>query len=318
MVAPLTAPSLDQAAPPPGPLHLAIGMFDGVHLGHQAVVETAIHSARPGGGVAAVLTFHPHPSRLFRPDAPTLLLMPLAQKTEFLHQLGVDLVIIQPFTRTFARIEAEDFLGYLKQRLPALAAVYVGENFRFGRGRLGNVATLVAAGKPAGVAVVSVPRLRRNGRAISSTRIRGVLAKGDVAEAGRLLGYSYFCEGEIEPGCRLGRTLGFPTLNLSWEPEASPAYGVYAVRLREAGRRGWRPGVANYGLRPTITSGRGQVRPRLETHLLGRGAAPAEGARVRVEWLSFLRRERKFPSLEALRAQIARDCTAAKNYFKKK
>lgn len=316
MSAGLTATSLKRATLPPGSLHLAIGMFDGVHLGHQAVIEAAIHSAKQDDGMAAVLTFHPHPSRLFRPDAPTLLLMPTAQKTRFLHEFGVGLVIRQPFTRSFARIAAEDFLSYLKRKLPALAAVYVGENFRFGRGRLGNVETLLQSGRQIGVAVVSVARLRRNGQPISSTRIRGLLAAGEVTEANRLLGYTYFCEGIVQAGRKLGRKLGFPTLNVAWAPEAQPAYGVYSVRLymEPSGRA--RPGVANYGVRPTVSKQKAST-PLLETHLLGAVKASGPGQRVRVEWLKFLRPERKFASLAALQAQIARDKKAAVAYFKK-
>jgi riboflavin kinase/FMN adenylyltransferase len=292
-------------------------MFDGVHLGHQAVVEAAIHSARQSGGTAAVLTFHPHPSRLFRPEAPTLLLMPLEQKADVLRKVGVDVVITQDFTRAFARIEAEAFLGYLKRKLPALAAVYVGENFRFGRGRRGDVNTLVESGREAGVAVVSVARLRRNGRPISSTRIRELLTKGEMAEAGRLLGYTYFCQGTVQAGRKLGRKLGFPTLNIPWEPEARPALGVYAVCMRAGKeRKSWR-GVANYGVRPTVNKRRKQDAPLLEVHLLGTETAPGPGKRVRVEWREFLRPERKFASLEMLKSQIARDSKAAERYFRK-
>jgi riboflavin kinase / FMN adenylyltransferase len=313
MSAKLTAASLQDVRPTRRPLHLAIGMFDGVHLGHQAVIDAAIHSARQAGGVSAVLTFHPHPSRLFRPEAPTLLLMPPEQKTHFLREFGVDCVIAQPFTHTFAKLQAGHFLAYLKKHLPSLAAVYVGENFRFGRGRAGDVKLLIRSGLEAGLAVVSVPRLRHNGQPVSSTRIRDLLTRGDIAEANHLLGYNYFCDGSVQPGLRHGRALGFPTLNVVWEPEARPAYGVYAVRLRGATGR-WRRGVANYGLRPTIEHSQ-PVRPLLETHLLGRGPAPGPRARVRVEWLEFLRPEKKFPSFDALRQQIARDCTAAEKYF---
>jgi riboflavin kinase/FMN adenylyltransferase len=308
------AASLANVRPPPGPLHLAIGMFDGVHLGHQAVIQAALHSARQGGGAAAVLTFHPHPSRLFRPAEPTLLLMPPEQKTHFLREFGMDLVVTQPFTRAFARLRAEHFLAYLKKRLPNLAAVYVGENFRFGHGRAGDVALLVRSGREQGIAVVSVARLRHNGRPVSSTRIRELLARGDIAAASRLLGYTYYCEGAVQPGRQQGRALGFPTLNVAWEPEARPAYGVYAVRLRTTAGR-WRRGVANYGVRPTVE--KRPARPLLETHLLGRGPAPGPRARVRVEWLEFLRPEKKFATLEALRRQIARDCVAAEKLFKK-
>ncbi len=306
--------SLQNVRCPRGPLHLAIGMFDGVHLGHQAVIEAAIHSARQSGGFVAVLTFHPHPSRLFRPAEPTRLLMPPEQKAKFLRDFGVDLVIQQPFTRALAKLHAEHFLPYLKKRLPALAAVYVGENFRFGQGRAGDVELLVRTGQKAGVAVVSVARLRHNGRPISSTRIRELLARGDLAETNRLLGYNYYCEGRIQGGRKLGRKLGFPTLNVAWEPEARPAFGVYAVRLR-AGQGRWRRGVANYGVRPTLHTE--AVPPLIETFLLDAGTAPGVGNPVRVEWLEFLRPEKKFSSLAALQKQIARDCAAAAKYFKK-
>jgi riboflavin kinase/FMN adenylyltransferase len=309
------ATSLAGIRPLRAPLHLAIGMFDGVHLGHQAVIEAAMSSARQSGGVAAVLTFHPHPSRLFRPAAPTLLLMPPEQKTHFLRELGVDIVIAQPFTRTFARIEAAHFLAYLKKHLPTLAAVYVGENFRFGRGRAGDVELLVRTGREAGIGVVSVARLRHNGQPISSTRVRELLAAGNIAQANRLLGYTYFSEGAVQTGQRLARKLGFPTLNVAWVPEARPAYGVYAVRLRAANGR-WRRGVANYGVRPTVAPGK-TAKPLLETHLLGRGAAPGPRASVRVEWREFLRPEKKFASVEELQKQIARDCVAAEKYFGK-
>lgn len=307
--------SLQNARLPCGPLHLAIGMFDGVHLGHQAVIETALHSARQSGGTAAVLTFHPHPSRLFRPENPTLLLMPSVQKTQFLRELGVDVVIAQPFTRAFARLRAEHFLGYLKKHLPTLAAVYVGENFRFGHGRAGDVELLVRSGQEQGLTVVSIPRLRHNGRPISSTRIRELITRGAMAEANRLFGYTYFCAGRVQPGLHLGHALGFPTLNVLWEPEARPLYGVYVVRLRTATGR-WRRGVANYGVRPTVAQ-KQPVRPLLETHLLGSGSTPGPRARVHVEWLEFLRPEKKFPSLAALKKQIARDCTAAEKYLDK-
>jgi len=309
------ANSLQNVRLPRGALHLAIGMFDGVHLGHQAVIEAALHSARSCGGTVAVLTFQPHPSRLFRPMQPTLLIMPPEQKANFLREFGVDLVIAQPFTRAFARLRAEHFLAYLKKHLPTLTAVYVGENFRFGHQRKGDVELLVRTGREAILNVVSVARLRHNGRPISSTRIRELLADGAMAEVNRLLGYAYYCEGRVQPGLRHGRALGFPTLNVAWEPEALPAFGVYAVRLRTASGR-WRRGVANYGVRPTLEH-RQPARPLLETHLLGTGSAPGPRATVRIEWLEFIRPEKKFPSVEALKKQIARDCVTAEKHFKK-
>jgi len=284
------------------PLHLAIGMFDGVHLGHKSVIESALHSARRSGGLAGVLTFWPHPSALFHPENPTPLLMPTEMKRSVLGRLGIDFVIEQNFSREFAAVGAAEFVALLKRSLPPLSAVYVGENWRFGRGRTGDVAVLVGEAGKNGFEVFSAPRLNHNGAPISSSRIRELLAAGAIAEANALLGYSYFAEGVVEPGRRLGRTLGFPTLNLAWEPEAKPAYGVYAVEVTHGAGKP-RPGVANYGLRPTV----GQAtRPLLEVHMLG-PTKLTTGDKLTVSWLRFLRPESKFSGVEELRAQIGRD-----------
>ncbi len=299
---------LARAVLPPGPLHLAVGMFDGVHLGHRAVIEAAVQSARRSGGVAAVLTFWPHPSALFRPEDPTRLIMDTATKVRVLGDLGVEAVITEPFTPEYARIEAEDFIPALKKQLPQLAAIYVGENWRFGRGRRGDVALLLAEGRRHGLGVFSAPRVSFNGEPVSSTRLRGLLSMGEIAGANALLGYSYFAAGVVMPGKRLGRTIGFPTLNLGWAPGFSPKYGVYAVRVSGAKFAAALPGVANYGLRPTVEQASA---PRLETHVLV--ACPFdEGDEITVEWLRFLRPEMKFAGLPELQAQIARDVAAAR------
>lgn len=299
------------AALPARPLHLAIGMFDGVHLGHHAVIEAAVHSARRCGGIAAVLTFWPHPSRLFRPDKAVRLIMTPALKNRQLARLGVDAVISQPFDAAYASIEAEDFLPRLKQALPSLTTIYVGENWRFGRGRRGDIGMLVSEGRRHGIAVVSAPRINQNGEPISSTRIRTYLEEGRMEEANALLGYTYFAEGVVAPGKQLGRKLGFPTLNVVWEPDLRPRFGVYAVRVSGDKTSGSLPAVANYGLRPTVED---SVIPRLEIHVLAPCPFDA-GDEVSIEWLSFLRPERKFDGVEALRVQIAADREAALAWF---
>ncbi len=303
---------LDGVPLPPRPLHLAIGMFDGVHLGHQAVIESAVHSARRCGGLAGVLTFWPHPSRVFTPAERVRMLMSPEMKFRVLLRLGVDAVIEQPFTPAFARITAEEFLPHLQQRLPQLAGVYVGENWRFGAGRKGDVRLLLAEAGKHEVPVVSVPRIYCNGEPISSTRIRDCLEAGRLEEANLLLGYSYFAEGVVTPGRHLGRTLGFPTLNVPWEPELQPRHGVYAVRITGDPATAALPGVANYGLRPTVAAAGG---PLLEVHVLG--PCPfAAGSRVMVEWLRYFRAEQKFGGVEELRAQIARDRETAAAFFR--
>ena len=306
---------LDAAAAvlPSRPLHLAIGMFDGMHLGHRAVVESALRSARRAKGLAVALTFDPHPSRVLRPDAAVAMIQPVEARVDALLQGGLDAVIVHPFTRDYAMIEAGEFLPHLRARLPALAAIYVGENWRYGRGRAGDIASLIAAGRSAGVTVVSAPRINHNGRPISSTRIRDCLAAGELDEANELLGYSYGGEGTTVAGKQLGRTIGFPTLNIEWTVECRPRLGVYAVRVRDESvpDSSWQNAVANFGIRPTVED---STVPRLEVHVLD-GTHLATGARVRVEWLRFMRDECRFESLADLRAQIANDTARVRAYF---
>jgi riboflavin kinase/FMN adenylyltransferase len=305
---------LDRATRLPAqPLHLAVGMFDGVHLGHHAVIDAAIQSARRSGGVSGVLTFHPHPSAVLASPNPTRLIMDADTKARFLARLGVEYVITQPFTPEFAQIEAEAFLPWLEQRLSHLAGLYVGENWRFGRGRRGDVPFLVAVGRRTGLTVFSAPRVNFDGQPINSTRIRSLIESGKISAANELLGYTYFAEGVVASGRQLGRTLGFPTLNLSWTPQLSPRFGVYAVRVSHASASAGasHPAVANFGVRPTVDSGSA---PILESHLLNE-CPFREGDAIRVEWLSFLRPEAKFANLDDLRAQIARDVASARKSF---
>lgn len=311
MSAPVQFNGLVAASLPAQPLHLAIGMFDGVHRGHRAVIAAAVQAARADGGQAAVLTFWPHPSVYFRADNPTRQLMTPTAKARVLGELGVEAIITQNFTPEFARIPAEEFLADLKKWLPRLAGVYVGDNWRFGRGRAGDAALLQREGAKLGLAVVSVPRLAAAGAPISSTRIRALLTAGELAAANELLGQPYAAEGVVTPGKQLGRTIGFPTLNLAWTPDLPPRFGVYVVRVLGAKSAAPLPGVANYGLRPTVEQ---TLAPRLEVHVLG--ACPyGAGDAVTVEFLRFLRPEMKFGGVEELRAQIARDRDAANADF---
>ena len=235
-----------------------------------------------------------------------------ALKNRQLFKLGVDVVIMQPFDMAFASIEAEALLPHILQLLPGLATIYVGGNWRFGRGRRGDIHLLVAEAKKLGINVVSAERINQNGEPISSTRIRGRLEQGDVAGANALLGYTYFAKGPVVHGKHLGRTIGFPTLNLAWAPDLRPRYGVYVVRVAGAKTVEALPGVANYGLRPTLEQA---LEPRLEVHLLG-DCPFGPGDNVTVKWLRFLRPEAKFSGLEELKAQIARDRVEAEQSFK--
>lgn len=288
---------------PARPLHLAVGIFDGVHLGHRSVIDAACGSAAADGGLGGVLTFWPHPSRLFRPADPVRLIQTAELKARHLLAAGAAFVVSEPFTPEFAAIEAEEFLPHLRRHLPTLTALYVGENWRFGRARRGDITLLQAEGRKHGIAVVSAPRINQGGAPISSTRIRAALTAGQVEEANALLGYSYYAEGVVIAGKRLGRTIGFPTLNVPWQPDLRPALGVYAVGVRSEKATAVLPGVANYGVRPTVESG---AEPRLEVHVLG-DCTIGEGDLVKVDWRHFLRAEMKFAGLDELRAQIACD-----------
>ena len=281
-------------------------MFDGVHLGHRAVIDAAVKAARASGGISAVLTFWPHPSALFRPENPTRLIQDGPTKAKVLLSVGVDTVITQPFTPELAVVGAEDFLLWLRQRLPQLVGVYVGENFRFGRGRRGDVALMSTTAKMIGISVFSASRVSFEGEPISSTRIRGLLESGEIFSANRLLGYPYFCEGNVVAGKRLGRTIGFPTINVGWAPALRPRFGVYAVLVHGSKSPVPLPAVANFGLRPTVEE---STEPLLEAHLLV--TCPfGEGDHVKIEWIRFIRPELKFATLDALRVQIEKDRSA--------
>jgi len=288
-------------------LHLAIGAFDGVHLGHRAVLHSAREAARTDGGIVGVLTYDPHPSKVLRPESSVPLIFTRAQKDERLTEAGAQLIHHEKFDRNHAGIEAADFPKWLKQTFPQLKSLHVGSNFQYGRGRAGNGESLIAHGSSEALGVKLVAAVRLGDETVSSSRIRQCLVAGELDLANAMLLRPYEAEGTIIGGRRLGRTIGFPTVNIAWEPELKPAYGVYAVEVIFNGEA--MPAVANYGQRPTVESG--PVAPLLEAHVL-RGTAPTTGDSVRVRWVRRLRSEQKFADLAALQAQIAKDSTAAK------
>ena len=310
---PILFESLESVGFPDKPLHLAVGMFDGVHLGHQAVIETAVQSAHTSGGVAAVLTFWPHPSRLFNPGDPVSMIMSPEMKVDVLASHNIEYIIQQPFDKEFASIEADQLVAYLKKRLPRLSSIHVGSNWRFGKKRVGDIPMLVELGKQAGIHVISVERVSYDGDPISSTRIRKHLAEGEMEQANALLGEVYFSIGTVVEGKQLGAKLGFPTLNLPWSPELKPPRGVYCVKVE--GKVGGSPvkarGVANYGVRPTIGE---TEEPLLEVHVLD--SCPfTTGQLLKVRWYKHLRSEQKFDGLDALKSQIAADVLEAKQFW---
>ena len=284
------------------PLSIALGVFDGVHRGHLAVLKAAHRT----GLTAAALTFADAPERILHPaKAPARLVHP-DERLEQLKAAGLDAVWVLPFTRAFAKQSPEVFIKLLKQRLNVVA-VTVGEGFRFGHKAKGDAELL----KRSGLQVTVVPALKIGGQAVSSTRLRAAVAAGKLKEAKALLGRPWHLRGQVVKGQGFGRQLGFPTANLASPQEALPPLGVWAGRLRKvekSGRRGpWKKFAANLGYRPTVDSGK---RLALEFHLINFKGSLV-GATLEAEFQKHLRAEKRFDSIEALKAQISRDVSRA-------
>lgn len=291
-------------------LHLALGMFDGVHRGHAAVIRQAVDAARgERGDLSGVLTFDPHPSRILYPERATALIMSLEERIERVRALGIDHVFVQPFTLAYAEQEAEAFVPLLKKEFPGLKSLHVGCNFRFGRKRGGDVNLLRETGAASGISVHVREREVEGGEPVSSSRVRAALVEGRIEEANILLGHPYRVSGTIVPGRKIGRGIGFPTINIPWRPETAPCFGVYQVAARAAGSSRVYAGIANYGIRPTFEA---EGAPLLEVHLLDGEGGPTSGDEVEVLLLRFIRKERPFRSKEALQAQIRKDVEAVR------
>ncbi|MBW2275557.1 MAG: bifunctional riboflavin kinase/FAD synthetase [Deltaproteobacteria bacterium] len=292
---------------------LTIGNFDGLHLGHRAIMDTVIERARILDGEAVVMTFDPHPRKVLRPEQAPRLLATLEQKLEVLEEIGVDMVIVETFDEQFARLEPQIFVEeYIYERVRPME-VFVGYDFHFGRDREGSMRLLTETGPMLGFAVTIIPEVKVGGRDVNSTRIRDLLAKGNVEEALNLLGRPFGVRSRVQEGDRRGRELGFPTANLDPENEVLPGAGVYAgeVRILDEGNPGQGerfPAVINVGYRPTFRDGQGLL---AEAHLLDFDG-DLYGRSVELCFMHRLRSERKFPGPEALREQIARDVVQAR------
>ena len=292
---------------------LTVGNFDGIHLGHRAILDTVRSRARALGGAAVVYTFDPHPRKVLQPDRATKLLTTLEQRLELLEQTGVDVVVVERFTRDFARTSAEDFIREVIHARIRPLEVYVGYDFHFGRDREGSMRLLTELGPRLGFSVTIIPEVRVDGGDVNSTRIRERLGAAHVEEANAMLGRAYTVRGRVARGDARGRTLGFPTANLEPENEVLPGAGVYAGRLSllDAGTPPAGAGfgaVTNVGTRPTFRDG-GEL--LVEAHLLG-FSGDLYGRRVELSFEAHLRAERRFPSAEALREQIQADVAAAR------
>lgn len=289
----------------PGPVSIAVGVFDGVHLGHRAVLRAALDSASGSSGVAVALTFDPHPSKILRPGQAARLLTSTRHKLALIGEMGFRHVLVVPFDQTFAAVPAEDFVRQLHGECGDLRAICVGEGWRFGHGRAGDVGLLERLGTELGYSTVEVAPVRIGETVVSSTLIREAIASGDLNAAESYLGRRYAVLGTVIKGDGRGRQLGFPTANLSAHNEQFPSDGVYAVRVQVGCRT--LPGVANIGTRPTLYS---QGERLLEVHLPG-FSGDLYDQDLGVEFVTFLRGEQKFASLDDLRGQIAKDVVSA-------
>lgn len=284
---------------------VALGNFDGVHLGHRAVIGEAVRRARDLRAPAMVLTFSPHPREFFGGAA--LSIEPLAAKIRQVRELGVDFLLVKRFDAAFAALTAEAFISRVLVEALGVRHVVTGEDFAFGKGRTGHAASLAEAAASHGFCYTSVPTLLdRDGAPCSSSRIRAHLAAGDMRGASALLGRSYRIEGRVQRGDRRGRLLGFPTANLKLGRRFVPAFGVYAARIHLPDGA-WANGVFNLGVRPTF----GGQEVRLEVHLFDFDG-DLYGKRLGIEPVERLRGERKFDGMEALKAQISADCAQAR------
>ena len=290
----------------PGPLVLAIGVFDGVHLGHRAVIERALTDARQCGGCAVVVTFDPHPARVLRPDQSPLMLTCTRHKQRLIAALGVEHLLIIPFDAKLAATEPSQFIRELSAASKPLRQICVGENWTFGKGRAGNIALLKTLGASLGFHAIGIPDVQIEGRTVSSTVIRTTVQAGDLTTAATLLGHSFSILGTVVEGRKLGRTIGFPTANLASGNEQLPPDGVYAVSvlMQEKELRG----VANIGVRPTFEDAGARI---CEVHLFD-WTGDIYGEEMEVFFHRYIRNERKFSSPDELRAQIALDVAAAR------
>jgi riboflavin kinase/FMN adenylyltransferase len=302
--------SIPELASFPGPLFLAIGVFDGVHLGHQAVISTSTKHAQAAHGTAVVVTFDPHPVKVLRPNNAPHLLTATQHKIALIRDLGVAHLLVLHFDRAFAATSPEDFVQQLVENSKPLREICVGHEWSFGKGRAGNLALLEKLGAIHGFNVIGVEAVKVNGEVVSSTAIRQAVEEGNLVKATQMLGREYTILGTVVRGEQLGRKLGFPTANLSAHSEQFPPNGVYVVEARMGGTL-YR-GVANLGFRPTVAAGKPER--LLELHLFDLDRE-IYGEEMEVRFLRYLRAEKKFANVEALKAQIAADAEQARESF---
>lgn len=300
--------SIDELSSLNGPIVLAAGTFDGVHLGHQALIRRAMEEATSRGGTAVVMTFDRHPAALLRPEKAPRLLIRNDEKILILQGMGVRALLMLEFTKDLAGVPARDFIGLLAAASSSLHALCVGQEWSFGKGGEGNVALLKELGFESGFQVIQIDPVVAGGSSISSTRIRSAISLGNLSEASLCLGRHYRLSGEVVSGAGVGSKIGFPTANLDIDGMQLPPNGVYAVKVNTDGNAF--AGVCNIGLRPTVDSS--AKTPVVEVHLFD-VSADLVGKRLRTEFVKYLRQEQKFLSLEELKEQIVKDCSSARS-----
>lgn len=301
---------LDHREPVPAPLRgaiVALGNFDGFHLGHQAVAKEAIEWARAEGRPSIIATFDPHPVRFFRPDAEPFRLTTLEQRQELYLAAGATAMLVFHFDGALAGTSAEDFVRVLLGEQLGVRGVVTGEDFTFGKGRSGNRAVLESLGREVGIACRAVAPVLDSGEAVSSSRIRDALRAGDPQEAARLLTRPFAIRGVVEHGDKLGRTIGYPTANLALESYLRPRYGIYAVTGRVLATGQELQGAANIGIRPSFDP----PKELLEPHFFDFDG-DLYGQEIEVAFHHFLRPEAKFDNMDDLVAQMAEDCERAR------
>lgn len=306
----MTIPRLDAAAPMPDSLRgaiIALGNFDGFHLGHQAVAGEAIAWARAEGRPAIIATFDPHPVRFFAPDAPPFRLTTLDQRIELFEAAGADAMLVFAFGAELAGTSAEDFVTKLLIRRLGAAGVVTGEDFSFGKGRAGNVDLLSRLGEPLGLRARAVGPVSEQGEIVSSSRIRDALRAGDCGLATHLLSRPFAIRGVVEHGAKLGRSIGYPTANLRLGNYLRPAYGIYAVTGHLPGGKVVH-GAANLGIRPSFDPPIELLEPYFFDF-----SGDLYGQEIEVALHHYLRPEAKFDSLEELTAQMEQDCLQARH-----
>lgn len=291
------------------PTVLTLGVFDGLHLGHQKIMATVVERAKAIGAVPTAITFDPHPRAVLLPENAPPLLQTLDQRLGALEVLGIRQTIIIPFSKEFAATNAEEFLrDIVKERLHA-REVYLGKGFAFGKGRAGNIRLLREMSLELGFFADEVEEVQLRGQRISSSQIRQLLLEGKVNLARRMLGRPYGVEGRVIHGQQRGRTIGFPTANLMTLNRVVPRAGVYVTATLIEGA--WRRSITNIGVRPTFET---DSQPTIETYVLD-WDGDLYGDVIRVRFLHRVRDERKFAGIEELKTQISRDLRRAKRYF---